>query len=114
MVTPSPQPVLLAAGYPVWEVDSEHAEVQLSACAKPSGEWVLARQRDFEKTCGAPSLEEQEAELVGEEMDLIHLLESRTCVPGERGPPCSADADCGSKPNCVRCARSGFCTDQVL
>ncbi|EOD40706.1 hypothetical protein EMIHUDRAFT_466461, partial [Emiliania huxleyi CCMP1516] len=94
------EPVLLAAGYPVWEVDSEHAEVQLSACAKPSGEWVLARQRDFEKTCGAPSLEEQEAELVGEEMDLIHLLESRTCVPGERGPPCSADADCGSKPNC--------------
>ena len=71
---------------------------------------VKILDKDYQVACP----EEQEAELVGEEMDLIHLLESRTCVPGERGPPYSADSDCGSKPNCVRCARSGFCTDQVM
>jgi len=34
------------------------------------------------------------------------------CAPDQRGPPCTSDADCASKPNCVRCAHSGFCTEQ--
>lgn len=35
---------------------------------------------------------------------------STTCVAGQKGPPCSNDADCSSYSDCVRCASSGFCT----
>jgi hypothetical protein len=33
------------------------------------------------------------------------------CAADKHGPPCVTDADCTSKPNCVRCAHSGFCTE---
>jgi len=36
------------------------------------------------------------------------------CVPGVHGPACTADADCTSVTGCVRCAKSGFCTDVPL
>lgn len=32
------------------------------------------------------------------------------CVPNTHGPKCSTDAECKQYPNCLRCARSGFCT----
>ena len=32
----------------------------------------------------------------------------------QHGPPCSSDADCKGVPDCVRCAHSGYCTDQPL
>lgn len=34
------------------------------------------------------------------------------CVPGKHGPPCSRDSDCTSIQECIRCARSGYCTAQ--
>ncbi len=34
------------------------------------------------------------------------------CVPDKHGPPCSSDGDCAGIPHCVRCAKSGFCTEQ--
>ena len=34
------------------------------------------------------------------------------CVPGKHGPKCSSDGDCAGIPNCVRCAKSGFCTEE--
>lgn len=36
------------------------------------------------------------------------------CVSGQHGPECSQDADCGSMPGCLRCAHSGFCTQEPL
>lgn len=36
---------------------------------------------------------------------------AETCEPSEHGPPCAKDADCSHKKGCVRCARSGYCTD---
>lgn len=33
------------------------------------------------------------------------------CVTGKHGPPCKTNADCTNVINCVRCAKSGFCTD---
>eukprot|EP00658_Telonema_sp_P-2_P053747 TRINITY_DN423_c0_g1_i3.p1 TRINITY_DN423_c0_g1~~TRINITY_DN423_c0_g1_i3.p1 ORF type:complete len:278 (-),score=69.61 TRINITY_DN423_c0_g1_i3:232-1065(-) len=35
---------------------------------------------------------------------------SDKCVSGELGPACSADSDCTSISNCIRCASSGHCT----
>jgi hypothetical protein len=34
------------------------------------------------------------------------------CASGHHGPACKADADCTAYSGCVRCAKSGFCTDQ--
>ena len=34
------------------------------------------------------------------------------CVENEHGPKCSSDADCSKFPHCVRCAHSGYCTDE--
>lgn len=34
------------------------------------------------------------------------------CAPDQRGPACKTDADCKNVPNCVRCAHSGFCTEE--
>jgi hypothetical protein len=31
-----------------------------------------------------------------------------------KGPTCSSDSDCTSLTGCVRCAKSGYCTDQPL
>eukprot|EP00931_Biecheleriopsis_adriatica_P055277 TRINITY_DN32631_c0_g1_i1.p1 TRINITY_DN32631_c0_g1~~TRINITY_DN32631_c0_g1_i1.p1 ORF type:complete len:448 (-),score=63.61 TRINITY_DN32631_c0_g1_i1:27-1370(-) len=33
------------------------------------------------------------------------------CKSGSRGPSCSEDSDCDGIEGCVRCAKSGFCTD---
>jgi len=36
------------------------------------------------------------------------------CVSGQHGPPCSSDNDCTDMTGCIRCAKSGFCTDVPL
>lgn len=36
------------------------------------------------------------------------------CASGHRGPKCSSNADCTNLANCVRCAKSGYCTDVPL
>jgi len=33
------------------------------------------------------------------------------CVDGQHGPACKSDSDCTSITGCVRCAKSGFCTN---
>jgi len=37
-----------------------------------------------------------------------------SCIPNTHGPACSADGDCASVSGCVRCAKSGYCTDVPL
>eukprot|EP01049_Picozoa_sp_SAG25_P004278 SAG25_NODE_266_length_10666_cov_14.508943_9_plen_320_part_00 len=34
------------------------------------------------------------------------------CVPNKHGPACKEDSDCTSIRHCVRCAHSGYCTEQ--
>lgn len=36
-----------------------------------------------------------------------------TCVLNTHGPKCSTDTDCASVPHCIRCAESGYCTEQA-
>ena len=89
---------LTAAGFPVWDTDAENSQVLLSVCAGDDGKWMFAEQSQMPSLCKgktpgpAPS--------------------PPSCVPGVHGPACDTDADCAGKPNCVRCAHSGFCTDE--
>jgi len=39
---------------------------------------------------------------------------SQPCVSGQHGPSCKSDSDCSGAKDCVRCAKSGFCTDVPL
>ena len=34
------------------------------------------------------------------------------CVPNKHGPRCKVDSDCTSFLHCIRCAHSGYCTEQ--
>lgn len=44
----------------------------------------------------------------------VSQASSEQCVKGQRGPACKSDSDCSGLTDCVRCARSGFCTDIPL
>lgn len=92
--------ILGHAGYPIFNVDNYQQQVELSACAGPDHVWRLAYVNEFDKVCGSddprptsPPVPEQ-------------------CVPMQHGPPCAGDDDCDDVSGCVRCAKSGFCTDQ--
>lgn len=89
---------LVRSGYCVWGTASAHREVYLSACAGPDGRWRLAPRDDFPRVCGGaqPSPAGQQ------------------CVPNTHGPRCRGDSDCIGVADCVRCAKSGFCTTQPL
>lgn len=84
---------IVAAGYEVFEVDEENAQLLLSACANPERIWTLAPVATFAEVCGGWS---------------------EGCVPGAHGPPCLTDEDCIHKSDCLRCASSGFCTTEPL
>jgi len=85
------------SGYPVYELEKGTSEIHLSACAGPGGDWKLARIEDFSQTCGTRGGSAK-----------------AQCVPGEQGPKCSSDSDCAGLGGCVRCAKSGYCTEVAL
>ena len=91
---------LASAGYAVWDT-MENGQVELSACARADGSWVLGAVADFGTLCGAGPVAPPSPT-------------TSSCVPGAHGPTCSSDADCAGKTGCVRCAHSGFCTDVPL
>lgn len=84
-------------GYPVYEIEKGTSEIHLSACAGPSGDWKLARVADFPGTCGGGGSSAQ-----------------GQCIEGQQGPKCNSDSDCDGHSGCVRCAKSGYCTDVQL
>lgn len=94
---------LTAAGYSIYATDSTYSQVELSACAKPGGTWVLAAVNDFPSVCGGWADDDDSG---SNDVD--------TCVPNTHGPPCSQDSDCTGYANCLRCANSGYCTDVPL
>ena len=40
--------------------------------------------------------------------------DATSCIAGEHGPLCHADVGCVGYSGCVRCASTGYCTDQPL
>ena len=96
-------------GLPLWAIDERYSQLELSACAGADGRWRLAAVGDMGTVCaGRPvPMPTGAAPMVAEST-------TAACLPSARGPQCSADGDCESAPGCVRCARSGFCTDKLL
>ena len=87
-----------AAGYEVFHQDGpDHAQLFLSACKPPNGDWVLAPAKTFPDVCGG-----------------WPPVEARICVRHERGPACARDDECALLSGCLRCARSGFCTAEPM
>lgn len=97
--------VLKEQGYPVWSLDEREDQILLSACAGYDGRWILANVNEMPSKCGgsspSPSPSPQPSP-------------GGSCFPGKKGPVCSSDADCSTLDGCVRCAHSGYCTDQAL
>jgi len=88
---------LQRAGYCVWQKGS-NAQIELSACAGTDGRWQLADISEFPKVCGSGAPPSK----------------SGQCVRMKRGPSCKTNSDCVGISGCVRCAKSGFCTDVKL
>ena len=90
------------AGYEVFYTDSLNSQIMLSACAPPSGNWVLAPQANFSSICGGWGDDDDDDDDV------------TSCEVDMYGPKCTTDDDCSDVPNCVRCASSGYCTEVPL
>ena len=91
------------AGFPVFTLDHRNMQIELSACAGDDGTWVLARPSEYRARCGS----RQTAATPTTPNAAL------SCARNVKGPKCEQDADCGFS-GCVRCARSGYCTDQAL
>lgn len=87
--------------YCVWSTGTQK-QIELSACARSDGRWVLADVNDFPKVCGGGGPSPAPSPSKGQ------------CVPGQHGPKCESNTDCRGVSGCVRCAKSGYCTDIAL
>ena len=97
---------LMSAGYFIWKVDIKQQRISLSACGTCEGEWHLVPPDQFTARCGgACAIKPPPPPPAGSAL---------ACVPNKHGPPCASNADCKGKAGCLRCARSGFCTDVPL
>jgi len=125
---------LRQAGFALWAVDARHSQLELSACAGTDGRWKLAGVGEFDSACGSltegrpplplpPTRQGAETGPVAPTAPPPARAGGRAdeggatvaaCLPRERGPPCSGASECLAAPGCVRCARSGYCTDQQL
>ncbi|KAJ8610106.1 hypothetical protein CTAYLR_007077 [Chrysophaeum taylorii] len=97
---------VVAAGYEVYDVDEDDAQLLLSACSTPERTWMLSAVADFPTNCGGWDDEVTD--------DGDDGTDDESCVPNEHGPPCDSDDDCVGVTDCVRCAHSGYCTDVPL
>lgn len=97
------------AGFPIFDVDHEQDQIYLSACAAQDGRWKLADASSFQDVCGGGAPPGP-----GPSPPPAPPAPVQACVSGRRGPKCGSDSDCSGIQGCVRCAHSGFCTDQPL
>lgn len=106
--------------YPVWYLDEQNDQVYLSACSGSNGQWILAETSEFPSKCGgsspgpSPGPAPTPPAPVPTPPAPAPSPSGGSCVPNKKGPKCSADTDCKGLSGCVRCAHSGYCTDQPL
>lgn len=82
---------LKSHGYPIWDVDQEGGQVELSACAARDGRWRLAEASGFGAACGGgatitPADETQPA--VPPAGEKICASTGRACAPCARSDCC--------------------------
>ncbi|CAK0794031.1 unnamed protein product [Prorocentrum cordatum] len=98
------------AGHPIFDVDRENDQIFLSACAAQDGRWKLADASKFQEVCGGGAPPAPGPSPPGP----APPAPAEACAKGRKGPKCGSDSDCSGIQGCVRCAHSGFCTDQPL
>jgi len=97
------------SNFSVHEIDPEFGQIMLSACAVADTNgnyvWKLVAEANFNESCssGGPTPSPPAPPTPG-----------ASCQAGLRGPTCQTDADCKNVAGCVRCAHSGYCTDQPI
>ena len=105
-----------ASGYEVFSVDTVDDQLLLSACLNlQTRKWVLSPVAKFATACGTDPLPPSPGPAPSPgpppPSPTPPTPAATSCVKNTHGPPCSADSDCTSFSNCIRCAGSGFCTD---
>ena len=108
------QSALIAANYSIFDTDQTNDQLALSACLKqgPVGnDWVIAAVSDFENACGSDVPPPPPSPSPPTPTPGPPTPPGTVCVKNTHGPLCSADADCIGVQGCVRCAKSGYCTD---
>eukprot|EP00927_Polykrikos_kofoidii_P066503 TRINITY_DN62092_c0_g1_i1.p1 TRINITY_DN62092_c0_g1~~TRINITY_DN62092_c0_g1_i1.p1 ORF type:complete len:378 (-),score=33.08 TRINITY_DN62092_c0_g1_i1:397-1530(-) len=103
---------LVGAGFWVWERKQMTSEVLLSACAGQSGRWVLSPPHLFSERCKWSS--GFEVPFSGHGGNDRPAASAGSCLPSKHGPSCTSEGDCAGLSGCVRCAKSGYCTDVPL
>jgi hypothetical protein len=98
-------------GYPVFALDQENDQIELAACAGSNGRWVLADVSDMQAKCGGSPPAPSPSPTPSPPPPSPH---TGACVHNKKGPKCSSDGDCSGLTGCIRCAHSGYCTDQPL
>lgn len=89
-------------GYDIVNSNPTGMELQLAACqVKSTGKWVLTPRSTFSKVCGGGSPPPSPSPGPG----------GQVCMQGQQGPKCAQNSDCAKLKGCVRCAKSGFCTN---
>jgi len=96
-----------ASGLPVCNLDYHFAQIELCVCSSTDGRWKLAPTSDFPRVCGSGSLPSGQPKTTRRRRHST----GKVCVPGKRGPRCRRNADCRSNSGCIRCAKSGYCTN---
>ena len=98
------------AGYEIFSIDTVDSQLQLSACLKvETGTWILAPVADFASKCGTTPVPPGPAPTPP-----APTPPATSCERGVHGPRCTKDEQCTSVPKCIRCAKSGYCTDQPM
>ena len=104
---PEYQSALESAGYSVFGADREHMQLMLSACAGADGKWKLAAVGDFGAACPGGSGPPRPTPPT----PTPPTPTPQQCEPNVHGPACQSDSQCVGHDGCVRCAKSGFCTN---
>lgn len=94
---------MASAGYEVFQQDTANEQLLLSVCySATKNAWIHSSVAQFDADCGGAAPPGPSP----------GPAPSGSCTPGQLGPACKYDSDCTQFTGCVRCARSGFCTDQ--
>jgi len=101
---------LQSAGYEVFSLDQKNSQVYLSVCAGYDGQWKHSTASQFSSMCGggpSPSPPPSPSPTPSP-------TPTGQCLSHQHGPPCYDDSQCNGVTGCIRCARSGYCTDVPL
>lgn len=108
---------LKKAGYPIFDPSAGDGQLEVPVCAGSDGQWKIHAVADFPKYCSSsspPAPGPAPTPPAPTPPAPAPAPSNGTCMASVKGPKCSSDSDCKSLTNCLRCAKSGYCTDVPL